>query len=721
MNNSNHAERYRKPMAALVAVGVGSLALSLATLGPAQGAPGDLQPVSIYSLDGGSAADVITSENPDGSATATGEVFGDPKPTADRSGNPDGALLFDGKDDYIQTKEASNKNPLTFSVWFRADDVSGEHSIIDSDQSGKYGHSLIIGYDNPKRKDDTPRDASLDVQYHDDFWDTGQTIEAGTWYQAFVTYSDDTIQLYLGTADTAMKLVDEQPYPTDGKTFDGSNFRFGRHNPGDPQYFKGAMDDIRFYDEALSGAAIVDAGGRRDNATPPDAVTTTTAATTTTEAPTTTTEAPATTTTATSTPSRRSRAIPPASHGDVHIRTPDGLVFDFQEVGDYAAVKSDDFTLQTRQSPYADNPKVSINTGVAMKVGADTLEFSQDPADSLFVNGEVVDFPTGDTDLPGGGKLEVIRPDRKDVAVYLPNGELVARVTMQRSSFIDVGVVRVGDGEYAGLFGNLDDDPDNDIETADGDQIGAPASVEELKSWGDSWLVNDNDSLFRTPNPDQPAQGASQLTVADLPSADVDAAEATCQAAGVTDELALKSCVYDVAATGDEAFVASAQGVQEAQEALPESERGFVEALPSETPSDDDGGFPIVPLIIGLAVIGLIGAVAALVMKNKKPAGPVLPAVPTPAPAPAPVPAPAPALNPTPDQQPAPTAAPSDPPPLTESDAPGDADLSSESVLDDADPAVDVAPDGHGGDGLESSGGSPSDEVPPADPPPLES
>jgi hypothetical protein len=202
--------------------------------------PAGFTPVSIYPLDNGQAVDQLGHSQP-------GQVHG-AIATADRNGVPNGALYFDGVDDYVQTNENSNFKPLTFSVWFKADGISGEHSIVDSDVGGHYGHSLIIGYDDPGNRNDTPRDGSLDVQYHNGFWDTGRRIEAGRWYQAFVTYGDE-MKLYLDGV-----LVAQQPYS--GSAFDGSTFRFGRHNDGDPQWFKGAIDDVRFYNQELSAEVI---------------------------------------------------------------------------------------------------------------------------------------------------------------------------------------------------------------------------------------------------------------------------------------------------------------------------------------------------------------------------------------------------------------------------------------------------------------------------------
>ena len=496
----------------------------------AQGDPEGFSPISIYSLDNGLVDDSV----PDASLkTADGEVFGGAVPTEDRHGNANGAMLFDGVDDYIQTNEESNFKPLTFSVWFRADDISKEHSIVDSDVSGKYGHSLIIGYDDPGKSDDTPRDGSLDVQYHNGFWDTGVKIETGVWYRAFVTYEDE-MRLYLGTESDPMKLVAQQPYTTDSG-FDGAMFRFGRHNSSDPQWFKGAMDDIRFYDKALAPEVIEEIPTEK--------------------------------------PNPRGN-----SNGDVHISTPDGLIYDYQDTGEFLAMQSSDgkVIVQARQETWEEKAGVSINTAVALWVDGDKLEFYVKPEKAFYVNDVLTELPTTTYALPNGGKIEpaVATATSQDFTIYWPDNSFGARVIVYSRSYLDYGVATLGGEQtYSGLLGNLDGNALNDMQIQGGEQIKPPASPEDLKTFGDSWRVPAEESLFDNVAAAAEATAGQDesLALEEIDEADKADAQDACKNAGVTDDLALRNCTYDVAATGDEAFIESAQTFEEDTKDLPPS------------------------------------------------------------------------------------------------------------------------------------------------------
>lgn len=166
--------------------------------------------------------------------------------TTDRFGNSNQAYLFNGSSNYMQTPVNGNLYPVSFSVWFRADSSSGgEQSIVDSDVAGRFGQSLIIDYALSP-----PSTGNLDVQFHNGASDTGAegNVTVGRWHHAVVNFSTN-IEVYLDN-----DLIFTQAYSP--AALDGSNFRLGRHNAGDPQFFQGAIDDVRFYDMVLTAEDV---------------------------------------------------------------------------------------------------------------------------------------------------------------------------------------------------------------------------------------------------------------------------------------------------------------------------------------------------------------------------------------------------------------------------------------------------------------------------------
>ncbi|HBB32714.1 MAG TPA: hypothetical protein DDZ80_22090 [Cyanobacteria bacterium UBA8803] len=140
----------------------------------------------------------------------SGAIFNDPDPAAS----------FDGINDYVQTYLDSNLPELTIEAWFKSDVNWGERSIVDSDVSGHYGHSLIQGYWNG--------DSSLDVQHHDGQYDSPFNVQPGVWYHAVARFMSGNVDLHVnGTLIGSKTFVQSTP--------DGDNFRIGRHNVFDPQ------------------------------------------------------------------------------------------------------------------------------------------------------------------------------------------------------------------------------------------------------------------------------------------------------------------------------------------------------------------------------------------------------------------------------------------------------------------------------------------------------
>ena len=269
----------------------------------------------------------------------------------------------------------------------------------------------------------------------------------------------------------------------------------------------------------------------------------------------------------------------PTSHGDVHIRSTDGLSYDFQAAGDYVLFQSTDgeVVVQARQEMWDQNPKVSVNRAGAMRVMADKIELYLLPKMAFYVNGQLTNLPTSRLELPSGGVIEPSKSGTKGtLMVYWPNQSFVARLVYYGNNTMDVEVRRdlPPMRTYEGLIGNLDGDRSNDLQIRGGAYLDAKPTSETIARVGESWRVRPSELLFTRAHP-APASGVvqNQPGLADLDPEARRLARETCAAAGITDAMAIRHCTYDVAATGDKSFVQSAQQFQQTVAALPASER----------------------------------------------------------------------------------------------------------------------------------------------------
>lgn len=305
--------------------------------------------------------------------------------------------------------------------------------------------------------------------------------------------------------------------------------------------------------------------------------------------------------------------IPFCSYGDVHVRTPDGLGYNFQEFGEYILLQSTpagDVMVQARLQPIRANPSVSINTALALKIGEDTIEFYQRPERHLLINGVETPLPTTEQALPNGGRLIVNPVDPaedsrwRDFTFVWPDGSTAVRYRSKGNFHADIGVARLNNAlDYEGLCGDLNNDPQNDMQVRNGALIDPEnAGPEQLKTFGDSWRIPEGESLFSEAIPAadvvasntvapnarlfgvrvaeasdaragvaQVSDTAGPTTLLELdPVARAEARQA-CLDAGVTDPFALDNCTFDFAVTQDGSYIESAASLEQAIQALPPS------------------------------------------------------------------------------------------------------------------------------------------------------
>ena len=266
-----------------------------------------------------------------------------------------------------------------------------------------------------------------------------------------------------------------------------------------------------------------------------------------------------------------------ATNGDPHLTTFDGNHYDFQAVGEFIAARSPtgDLEIQTRQGPLAGLRTISVNTAVALRVGADRLGFYLvDGAIAVHLNGRVIASPADALTLPGGGSLI-----GGTSPVYL-NGDGFS-VTWPDSSRVYVDqigpwglrvYVQLATGrksKVSGLFGNDDGNPANDLITRTGVRLPAEPTFAQIYSvFAPRWRIDQSGSLFDY-RPGQTTATFTDLsfpdyaiTAAELPAAVRTQAQAGCRYVGVSAPIVLRDCILDLGLTGQQAFAVSASDTQ---------------------------------------------------------------------------------------------------------------------------------------------------------------
>ena len=185
-----------------------------------------------------------------------GIVIGGATLAIDRFGNTNRAYSFDGSNDYVSAPDGALKsNQFTISVWFKLADWTNSGQNFQTIVGKKYNGA--IWYDN------SPGVETMRVEFIPQTGPSKGTYVNGgakwkpaleTWYHAVGTFggSGSRIMLYInGNLVSQSDVINVDPWIKNeilgiGVWGDGTQGR----------YFKGASDDIRIYNRALSAAEV---------------------------------------------------------------------------------------------------------------------------------------------------------------------------------------------------------------------------------------------------------------------------------------------------------------------------------------------------------------------------------------------------------------------------------------------------------------------------------
>ena len=243
--------------------------------------------------------------------------------------------------------------------------------------------------------------------------------------------------------------------------------------------------------------------------------------------------------------------------GDPHIKTVNGIHYDFQDAGEFVALRdANGMEIQTRQTPVATAPWASVNTAIAARVGKHRVTWQPnisgvpDPSGlQLRVDGVLTTIGANGLDLGSGGR--VMKSVGDGIEINFPDGTALFVTSnwwaSQSQWYLNVRVFHTPATE--GIMGVVE--PNSWL----------------LEEFADTWRVTDKTSLFDY----APCMSTKTFTLPNFPKEKIlpmkpenlALAQRVCGA--IADKNMQEDCVFDVATTGDPIFAKSARISQRIQ------------------------------------------------------------------------------------------------------------------------------------------------------------
>jgi hypothetical protein len=203
------------------------------------------------------------------------------------------------------------------------------------------------------------------------------------------------------------------------------------------------------------------------------------------------------------------------SIGDPHLITLDGLHYDFQATGDFVLVRGldSDLAIQTRQTPWVNNPATTVNTGLATVVDGNRVELYVDQP-LPFINNKPLFLEIGQSQSLGQGSISRTSISGYGVqgdlyTITYPNGDELKSAVF-KDFLIDVTLDLAQTKSVMGLLGNNNGKTEDDLSLRDGTILLNPLAPENLYgAFSSSWQVTESESLF-SPIGSDPVSASSQ-------------------------------------------------------------------------------------------------------------------------------------------------------------------------------------------------------------------
>lgn len=188
--------------------------------------------------------------NADAVVGPNGVAVGSPTATADRFGNPDSAVKFDGATDYYNLGTISTTlSAGSMAFWARTDVHGNDKGPVAMGISGGGASEYFVIQD---RLDGSWRADVDNGASRLDAFDNNPPVTTGTWHHVAATFSaGGNLTVYInGVAQT-----DVQAISAAHALENLGDWTIGAERIGS-RFYNGALDDVRLYDNELSAQEV---------------------------------------------------------------------------------------------------------------------------------------------------------------------------------------------------------------------------------------------------------------------------------------------------------------------------------------------------------------------------------------------------------------------------------------------------------------------------------
>ncbi len=192
------------------------------------------------------------------------KLVGSPTFTTDHTGKANSAILLDGQQDYFYMPENSTLNPeaLSISVWIKPTTVVRWMQIYNKSRFSDGAFEMYSSLIRPNIDSPGGVYINTDIKQNSNCqsgigWQTftfpGRP-DLSKWHHVVMTYSGRTARMYFDNA--LLYKEDNLPAERIDNMCYGGDLKFGAQSRALPNFFYGAIDDIRIYRRPLSAAEV---------------------------------------------------------------------------------------------------------------------------------------------------------------------------------------------------------------------------------------------------------------------------------------------------------------------------------------------------------------------------------------------------------------------------------------------------------------------------------